>query len=232
MTSTLTNVRIEVETFARNSDAPAQISPELVLVAPPEEARAAREALEEPRPVDTPPAPRNMRPPEPVASPPLVEAPPSVRPALMRRRSRLLLPAALLAVALVAGGFVVGRQLGNGHTPGTAAVAQPPAPPAPPGRSGTRQASSTAAPQSKNAPSAPLVSWKAQPGIRHYRLDLVRGGAVVLTILTDEPSTRIPLRWPNAGRFRHLAKGTYTWRVRAATAGPSRLVAHGTFTAN
>jgi hypothetical protein len=74
-----------------------------------------------------------------------------------------------------------------------------------------------------------VVSWKARPGVRHYRLDVLRGGAVILTILTDAPRTKIPLTWPNAGHVRRLTRGTYGWTVRAATTGPSRLLAHGTF---
>jgi hypothetical protein len=51
---------------------------------------------------------------------------------------------------------------------------------------------------------------------------------VILTILTDEPRAKIPLTFPNAGRRSRLAPGTYHWSVRAATAGPSRVLAHGT----
>jgi hypothetical protein len=230
----LRRMRIEVETFAKDSDAPAQISPELVLVSPPEEARAAREALPE-RP--SPPTVRAFRPP-PRAEPGGQVAPEAEPPAAPspRRRSRWLL--IVPALVLAACGFVVGRQLGERRGSNSAAAEPATAQPVP------RQTTTTAAAPrsgtstgrtSSNAPSrrpqakpAPIVSWKARPGIRSYRLDLLRGGVVILTILTDQPSTKIPLTWPNAGRRRRLTPGTYTWTVRAATARASRPLAHGT----
>ena len=258
---------MQVETFAKSSDAPAQTSPELVLVSPPEEAQAAREALTEPQPETatvTNQAPRSVAlrqvvapeeqlvavpPPKP---PPASFAPPSLPPApaapARRRRSRMLLLAFAFALALAAGGFVVGRQLGERHRPGAAAaipataqsVSQPAATTGRAQSAGarthstgarTRSTSSVAGPQSTSPPRAapaPAVSWKARPGVRHYRLDVVRGGAVVLTILTDEPRASIPLTFPNAGRRSRLAPGTYQWRVSAATARPSRVLSHGT----
>ena len=258
---------MQVETFAKSSDAPAQTSPELVLVSPPEEAQAAREALTEPQPETatvTNQAPRSVAlrqvvapeeqlvavpPPKP---PPASFAPPSLPPApaapARRRRSRMLLLAFAFALALAAGGFVVGRQLGERHRPGAAAaipataqsVSQPAATTGRAQSAGarthstgarTRSTSSVAGLQSTSPPRAapaPAVSWKARPGVRHYRLDVVRGGAVVLTILTDEPRASIPLTFPNAGRRSRLAPGTYQWRVSAATARPSRVLSHGT----
>ena len=260
-------MKMQVETFAKSSDAPAQTSPELVLVSPPEEAKAAREALTEPQPETatvTNQAPRSVAlrqvvtpeerlvavpPPKP---PPASFAPPSLPPApaapARRRRSRMLLLAFAFALALAAGGFVVGRQLGERHRPGAAAaipatpqsVSQPAATTGRAQSAGarthstgarTRSTSSVAGPQSTSPPRAapaPAVSWKARPGVRHYRLDVVRGGAVVLTILTDEPRASIPLTFPNAGRRSRLAPGTYQWRVSAATARPSRVLSHGT----
>jgi hypothetical protein len=252
-------MKMQVETFAKSSDAPAQTSPELVLVSPPEEAQAAREALTEPQPETATvasQAPRSVAlrqvvapeerlvvVPPPKARPASFAPPPSPPPApaapARRRRSRMLLLA--FALALAAGGFVVGRQLGERHRP--AAVAAIPAtaqsvshPAATTGRAQsagarTRSTSSVAGPQSTSPPRAapaPAVSWKARPGVRHYRLDVVRGGAVVLTILTDEPRASIPLTFPNAGRRSRLAPGTYQWRVSAATARPSRVLSHGT----
>ena len=251
---------MQVETFAKSSDAPAQTSPELVLVSPPEEAQAAREALTEPQPETatvTNQAPRSVAlrqvvapeerlvavpPPKP---PPASFAPPSLPPApaapARRRRSRMLLLAFAFALALAAGGFVVGRQLGERHRPGAAAaipataqsVSQPAATTGRAQSAGARthSTSSVAGRQSTSPPraaTAPAVSWKARPGVRHYRLDVVRGGAVVLTILTDEPRASIPLTFPNAGRRSRLAPGTYQWRVSAATARPSRVLSHGT----
>jgi len=260
-------MKMQVETFAKSSDAPAQTSPELVLVSPPEEAQAAREALTEPQPETatvTNQAPRSVAlrqvvtpeerlvavpPPKP---PPASFAPPSLPPApaapARRRRSRMLLLAFAFALALAAGGFVVGRQLGERHRPGAAAaipataqsVSQPAATTGRAQSAGARthstgarthSTSSGAGPQSTSPPraaTAPAVSWKARPGVRHYRLDVVRGGAVVLTILTDEPRASIPLTFPNAGRRSRLAPGTYQWRVSAATARPSRVLSHGT----
>jgi len=253
-------MKMQVETFAKSSDAPAQTSPELVLVSPPEEAQAAREALTEPQPETatvTNQAPRSVAlrqvvapeeqlvavpPPKP---PPASFAPPSLPPApaapARRRRSRMLLLAFAFALALAAGGFVVGRQLGERHRPGAAAaipataqsVSQPAATTGRAQSAGARthSTSSGAGPQSTSPPRAapaPAVSWKARPGVRHYRLDVVRGGAVVLTILTDEPRASIPLTFPNAGRRSRLAPGTYQWRVSAATARPSRVLSHGT----
>jgi hypothetical protein len=251
-------MKMQMETFAKSSDAPAQTSPELVLVSPPEEAQAAREALTEPQPETAPvanQAPRSVAlrqvvapeerlvavpPPKP---PPASFAPPSLPSApaapARRRRSRMLLLA--FALVLAAGGYVVGRQLGERHRPGAAAavpataqsVSQPAATTGSAQSAGarTRSTSSVAGPQSTGPPRAapaPAVSWKAQPGVRHYRLDVVRGGAVVLTILTDEPRASIPLTFPNAGRRSRLAPGTYQWRVSAATARPSRVLSHGT----
>jgi hypothetical protein len=250
-------MKMQVETFAKSSDAPAQTSPELVLVSPPEEAQAAREALTEPQPETAPvanQAPRSVAlrqvvapeerlvavpPPKPLPAsfaPPLPPAP--AAPA-RRRRSRTLLLA--FALVLAAGGFGVGRQLGERHRPGAAAavpataqsVSQPAATTGRAQSAGarTRSTSAVAGPQSTSPPHAapaPAVSWKAQPGVRHYRLDVVRGGAVVLTILTDEPRASIPLTFPNAGRRSRLAPGTYQWRVSAATARPSRVLSHGT----
>jgi hypothetical protein len=251
-------MKMQVETFAKSSDAPAQTSPELVLVSPPEEAQAAREALTEPQSETATvasQAPRSVAlrqvvapeerlvavpPPKP---PPASFAPPSLPPApaapARRRRSRMLLLA--VALALAAGGFVVGRQLGERHRPAAAAaipataqsVSQPAATTGRAQSAGarTRSTSAVAGPQSTSPPRAapaPAVSWKARPGVRHYRLDVVRGGAVVLTILTDEPRASIPLTFPNAGRRSRLAPGTYQWRVSAATARPSRVLSHGT----
>jgi hypothetical protein len=250
-------MKMQVETFAKSSDAPAQTSPELVLVSPPEEAQAAREALTEPQPETAPvanQAPRSValrqvvapeerlvavpppKPPPASFAPPL---PPAPAVPARRRRSRMLLLA--FALVLAAGGFVVGRQLGERHRPGAAAavpataqsVSQPAATTGRAQSAGARTHSTSAAagPQSTSPPRgapAPAVSWKAQPGVRHYRLDVVRGGAVVLTILTDEPRASIPLTFPNAGRRSRLAPGTYQWRVSAATARPSRVLSHGT----
>jgi hypothetical protein len=267
-------MRIQVETFAKDSDAPAQISPELVLVSPPEEARAAREALPEPgspatvpvsRPAlraeplgQVPPEARVMAAPLPGPPPASVPMPPPAAPPapaapLPRRRSRWLL--LVPALVLGASGFVAGRELGDRHGSGGAAAEPATAQLIPQRRSTTASAqrpetstgrtssartttSSTAAtkapsqrPEAKPAPKpAPVVSWKARPGVGHYRLDLLRGGVVILTILTDQPSTKIPLTWPNAGRRRRLTPGTYRWTVRAATARTSRLLAHGTIT--
>jgi hypothetical protein len=262
-------MRIEVEMFVHRSDVPAEISPELVLVSPPEEARAAREALTEPRPQKSVPvssaAPRaevlrqvvpaeapvvEARPSEPqpatFAPPP---PPPTPAAPVRRRRSRWLLLA--FAAVLAAGGFLVGRELGDRHGNGSAAprpataqsLPQRAEPTGQAQSAGTRaQSTSSAAGKTQSTSSAavgqstrsphveppPVVSWRARPGVRHYRLDLVRGGAVVLTILTDEPRADIPLTFPNAGRRSHLAPGAYEWRVRAATARPSGVLAHGT----
>jgi hypothetical protein len=227
-------MRIEVETFAK--DGPAQISPELVLVSPPEEARAAREALPE-RP--SLPTVRAFRPPlraEPGGQVAPEAVPPAPAAPSPRRRSRwlLIVPALVLAGC----GFLVGRQLGERRGSNSAATEPATAQPVP-----QQTTTTTAAPRSgtgtgrtsSNAPSrrpqvkpAPIVSWKARPGIRSYRLDLLHGGVVILTILTDQPSTKIPLTWPNAGRRRRLTPGTYTWTVRAATARASRPLADGT----
>jgi hypothetical protein len=254
--SASTKMSIQVETFAKSSDAPAQISPELVLVSPPEEARAAREALAEPPaeparlpaaapraevlrqagPVEAPVAP--TPPPRPAPERP-AQPPPPAPPAPVqrqRRRSRWLLVG--FALVLAAGGFAVGRELGRRHDSGAAATrpgasepaSQPAATTAPAQSTGTRSTSSGAGSESTRPPSAPqlpVVSWKPQRGVRHYRLDLVRQGAVVLTILTDEPQASIPRTFPNAGRRSHLVRGTYQWRVRAATARPSRILASG-----
>jgi hypothetical protein len=250
-------MKMQVETFAKSSDAPAQTSPELVLVSPPEEAQAAREALTEPQPETAPvanqaprsvalrqvvaPEERLVAVPPPKPRPASFAPPPPPAPAApaRRRRSRMLLLA--FALVLAAGGYVVGRQLGERHRPGAAAavpataqsVSQPAATTGRAQSAGarTRSTSSVAGPQSTGPPRAapaPAVSWKAQPGVRHYRLDVVRGGAVVLTILTDEPRASIPLTFPNAGRRSRLAPGTYQWRVSAATARPSRVLSHGT----
>jgi len=255
---------VQVETFAKSSDAPAQISPELVLVAPPEEARAAREALAEPQAPERAqprkqapaavPAPRAevLRRAVPtatsavavpraeaprVAPPPPPPPPVPVAPVRRRRPGVLMLGVAL---ALAAGGFVAGRQLGERNDgssaavrPGTVqSVSQPGTTNAQPQSNGTTVARSTstaaAATTAPPAPTAPSVSWKPHAGVRHYRLDLVRKGAVVLTILTDQPRADIPLKYPNAGRESRLAPGTYAWRVRAGTARPSRVLAHGT----
>ena len=235
----LRRMRIEVETFAKDSDAPAQISPELVLVSPPEEARAAREALPE-RP--SPPTVPASRPPlraelggghvAPEAVPPA----PAARAPAARRRSRWLL--IVPALVLAACGFVVGRQLGERRGSNSAAAepaTQEPVSRKPTTTAAVQQPGTSTGRTSSNAPSrrprakpAPVVSWKARPGIRSYRLDLLRGGVVILTILTDQPSTKIPLTWPNAGRRRRLTPGTYTWTVRPATARASRPLAHGT----
>jgi hypothetical protein len=252
---------IQVETFAKHSDAPAQISPELVLVSPPDEARAAREALGEPSPKRSPASTAPARAEavrraasveEEVAEAPLVVAPPSPRPAPPRvppaatrpvppapaqrpRRSRWL----LLATALVLGaaGFAVGRELGRHHDrstpatrPATAVPASATAPTTAPARSSRTSSSTGAKPSTRPAGAArsAAVSWRPRPTVRHYRLDLLRGRAVVLTILTDEPRAKIPRTFPNAGRRSRLEPGVYQWRVRAATAGPSRVLAHGT----
>jgi len=249
-------MKMQVETFAKSSDAPAQTSPELVLVSPPEEAQAAREALTEPQPPETAPvanqAPRSVAlrqvvAPEPrlVAVPP-PEPPPASFPAPLpapaapsrRRRSRLLLGA--VALVLTAGGFFAGSRLGDRNRAGSAAPGPSTAQSVPVRQSTnaaaqgvgtrTRQTSSAAASatsRQQGAAHPPAVSWKARPGVRHYRLDLVRGGAVVLTILTDEPRAKIPLTFPNAGRRSRLAPGTYQWRVSAATARPSRVLSRG-----
>lgn len=251
-------MKLQVETFAKSSDAPAQTSPELVLVSPPEEAQAAREALAEPQPPETEPvakqAPRSVAlrqvvPPEPrlVAVAPPEPQPATFAPAPLpapaapsrRRRSRVLL--GVLALVLTAGGFAAGSRLGDRNRAGSPAVGPTTAQRAPQRQSttaaaqspgtGTRQTSSTAVSATGRPPSAapaPVVSWKSRPSVRHYRLDLVRGGAVVLTILTDEPRAKIPLTFPNAGRRSRLVPGTYEWRVSAATAAPSRVLAHGT----
>jgi len=256
--------------FAHRSDVPAEISPELVLVSPPEEARAAREALTEPRPQKpvtvSSAAPRaevlrqvvpaaapvaEARPPE-LQSATFAPPPPAPTPAApVRRRSRWLLLA--FAAVLAAGGFLVGRELGDSHGNGTAAPRPATAQSLPQGgatagqaQSGNTKTPSTSAAAGKTPSTSsaavgqttrsprveppPAVSWKARPGVRHYRLDLVRRGAVVLTILTDEPRANIPLTFPNAGRRSHLAPGAYEWRVRAATTGPSRVLAHGIVT--
>jgi hypothetical protein len=252
-------MKMQVETFAKSSDAPAQTSPELVLVSPPEEAQAAREALTEPQAPETAPvavqAPRSVAlrqvaAPEPrlVAVPPPEPLPASLAPAPLpapaapsrRRRSRLLLGA--VALVLTAGGFFAGSRLGDRNRAGNAAPAPSAAQRVPQQQQSTTAAaqrpgtgtttartSSAAVSATSGRPSAaPVVSWNARPAVRHYRLDLVRGGAVVLTILTDEPRAKIPLTFPNAGRRSRLAPGTYHWSVRAATAGPSRVLAHGT----
>lgn len=256
--------------FAHRSDVPAEISPELVLVSPPEEARAAREALTEPRPQKPVPvssaAPRAevLRQVVPAEAPVVEARPPELQPATfappppaptpaapVRRRSRWLLLA--FAAVLAAGGFLVGRELGDSHGNGTAAPRPATAQSLPQegataghAQSGGTKTPSTSAAAGKTPSTSsaalgqttrsprveppPAVSWKARPGVRHYRLDLVRRGAVVLTILTDEPRADIPLTFPNAGRRSHLAPDRYEWRVRAATAGPSRVLAHGTVT--
>jgi hypothetical protein len=250
-------MKMQVETFAKSSDAPAQTSPELVLVSPPEEAQAAREALTEPQPETATvasqaprsvalrqvvaPEERLVAVPPPKPRPASFAPPPSPAPAAPARRGRSRMLLLAFALVLAAGGYVVGRQLGERHRPGAAAAAPATAqsvsqPAATTGRAQsagarTRSTSSVAGPQSTGPPRAapaPAVSWKAQPGVRHYRLDVVRGGAVVLTILTDEPRASIPLTFPNAGRRSRLAPGTYQWRVSAATARPSRVLSHGT----
>jgi hypothetical protein len=250
-------MKMQVETFAKSSDAPAQTSPELVLVSPPEEAQAAREALTEPQPETAPvanqaprsvalrqvvaPEERLVAVPPPKPRPASFAPPPPPAPAAPARRGRSRMLLLAFALVLAAGGYVVGRQLGERHRPGAAAavpataqsVSQPAATTGRAQSAGarTRSTSSVAGPQSTGPPRAapaPAVSWKAQPGVRHYRLDVVRGGAVVLTILTDEPRASIPLTFPNAGRRSRLAPGTYQWRVSAATARPSRVLSHGT----
>jgi hypothetical protein len=153
----------------------------------------------------------------------------------------------VLALGLAVGGFLLARELGDRSAPGHTAVAPGSQTGAATTAAATGSATTTtattttattatarsstapAAPPPRPAPSAPVVSWRARPGIRHYRLDVLRGGAVILTILTDAPRTKIPSSWPNAGRVRRLSRGTYEWTVRAATPGPSRRLAHGTF---
>jgi hypothetical protein len=246
-----------VERFVKDPAPPAEVSPELVLVSPPEVARAAREALSEPPSVREPPAsgrsesvsqePSSVQPapPRPVrAPPPAVPAP--TEPSNRRRWSRVLLPA--LALFLAVGGFVASRQPGDRpEVQGTATT--PTASRARAAESGSSSPNDQGAgalretsPAPSAAPAAaaqhsspkaaprPSITWKREPGVRHYRVDIVRRGVPILTILTDEPYTQIPLTWPNAGRRRHLGPGTYAWTVRGATSRRSAVIARGAIT--
>jgi hypothetical protein len=223
-----------VETFEKDPDTPAQISPELVLVSPPEVARAAREALEQSSARDRlealampngVPAQAAPGPPKALPSVPSLTRPTS--PPGRLSRSRLVLAAA--ALVLVAGGFFAGRELKRQH-------GAPAASPAVSDAAQTVRApgSATSPAGAKKRPAAPatlpLVTWKAKPGVRRYRFDLLSGRVAILTIVTNEPRARIPLTWPNAGRRRHLAPGRYGWTVRPASNGPAGLIARGTIT--
>jgi hypothetical protein len=197
---------------------PPYLSPELVLVSPPEVARAAREALE-PRFYD------DAAPPLRKAQPPLAPVLAPARPPSTARRRIIpvLLPAG--AAALLAAGFFAGRQVSGERA--SSAPATTPAPSVLGESTAKTAAASTRARPAR--PPLPVVSWKPRPGIRRYRFDLVTGRVAILTIVTDEPRAQLPLSWPNAGRRRRLAPGRYAWTVRAA-AGASRVIARGTVT--
>lgn len=204
--------------FEDDSGIPTQVSPELVLVSPPDVARAAREALE---PRSRPP--RVEPPAEPKPDPPVAQAP--VPPA-RRSRPRVLLAAA--ALVLVGGGFLAGRQLSGQRRAPTAS----PAASQTEERAGapTTVRSVRTAKRRAALTRLPLVTWRPKPGVRRYRFDLLSGRVAILTIMTDEPRAQIPLTWPNAGHRRHLAPGRYRWTVRAATDGRGALIARGTVT--
>jgi hypothetical protein len=251
-----------VERFVNDPAAPAevspepQVSPELVLVSPPELARAAREALADPpffrepptsgRSESVSPEPASLQPthPLPVVAP-SPEVPAPAEASNRRRWTRVLLPA--LALSLAVGGFVASGQLrdrrGAQSTASTPTASQAratkstSATPKDQTTGAVRRTSpaSTAAPateqhSSPKTAARPSITWKRKPGAQHYRVDIVRGGAPILTILTDEPWTQIPLTWPNAGRRRHLAPGTYAWTVRGAKSRRSAVIAHGSIT--
>jgi hypothetical protein len=221
-----------MRTFDTDLDAPLHVSPELVLVSPPDVARAAREALAPPPPEDAVMPVASAAATAPVADPrpaPTAPVPAPVR-AGRRGPGRALLSAA--AIALVAGGFFAGREF-TGHTsrsaPAAAPTATAPVASAPTGSGPAETAASTTSQVRRTRPALPVVSWKPRRGIRRYRFDLVTGRVAILTIITDEPRAQLPLSWPNAGRRRHLVPGRYAWTVRAAT-GASRVIARGTVT--
>jgi hypothetical protein len=222
----------QVGTFDTDLDAPLHLSPELVLVSPPDVARAAREALEPPPPEDAVAPLRKVTAPVRPADPqpaPVVPAPAPAAPSAVRRLpGRPLLLAA--AIVLVGGGFLAGREL-SGHEPQSVPAAAPAtaATSAPATTGSTSLTSSAISPARPRRPAQPVVSWKPRPGIRRYRFDLFTGRVAILTIVTDEPHAQLPLSWPNAGRRRRLQPGRYAWTVRAAT-GTSRVIARGTVT--
>lgn len=218
---------------------PPQISPELVLVSPPEVARAVREALEPPPASTVAPRPAEASAPvldEPAAAPlppPRSDVPRAPAPVPRPKRFGSPALAAAGALVLVAAGFLAGRELGVNHRSPAASRAAPDA---------AASSTQSALPSSAKAPKVPsaspttgkerqpLVTWKPRAGLRRYRFDLISGRVTILTIVTNEPRMRIPLTWPNAGRIRHLAPGRYRWTVRPATAASSRLIARGAVT--
>src|SRR3954449_10570610 len=223
-----------MRTFDTDPDAPLAVSPELVLVSPPDVARAAREALEPPSLADDIEPLPNLAKPVPVAEhrpAPPVHAP-AAAPAPAERRSRAWVVLLAVAIALVASGFFAGREL-SGRTSQSASEVAPtataPAPSAPEASAPPETAASPTSSEPSTRPALPVVSWKPRPGIRRYRFDLVTGRVAILTIVTDEPRAQLPLSWPNAGQRRHLAPGRYTWRGSPAP-GAAGLTARGAVT--
>jgi hypothetical protein len=211
------------------------LSPELILVSPPEEAALAREQLpdlSEPSARHEEPTPTNgasaagwdefladvrNRPVEPVA-------PPRVRPPVpVRRNSRKRLvvgAAALLAVAIV-----VGLAWARDRTQQKPAAASEPAAP-----NGQATAPNPATPKAtKSQARAPFVptrvwSWAEVPGARAYVVRFLRNGQKVLKIRAGSPRLALPARFS-------FAPGDYRWTVTTVprNGGRGRVIVNSSF---
>jgi hypothetical protein len=208
------------------------ISPELVLVSPPDVARRAREELDEPPFIgETVQGVRDRQPEPPsrVASP----VPPGA--GSPRRRMRIVVAGTAIAVAAAAVAYLVVARDDEGPVANRAAGSRPRAAPTvqaaapstatvpnavlpqhPKGKRKTRSKQRATARQSKPrrkvAPVAGFVpartwTWPESKGAHAYVMEFLLKGHVVLRLLTARPRLVLPPTF----RFR---AGTYRWIVR------------------
>lgn len=193
---------------APGSATPLPISPELILVAPPEEARLAREQLPEPAPGDWDEFLANIRarwaasePAAPAAAPP-------------RRKHRVRLTVIAAVVIAAAAGFGIVRAIrdhdeaatGVSRAPTIAeqtqtheAVAPKPAP-------ARRQETTKGRKRSKTFVPARVFSWPSEPAAKRYLVRFFRNGHKVL----EKRTVRARLVLPKSFVFR---PGSYRWTV-------------------
>jgi hypothetical protein len=206
---------------APGSAAPLPISPELILVAPPEEARLAREQLAE-APGDWDEFLANIR-----ARTAAAETAAAAE-ALPRRKHRVRLTAIAVAVIGIAAAFGILRAIrGHDETATTVfrapaiaertqthqAVAPKPAPARRPKATKRRKPSKPAARPAARKPAktptfvpARVFSWPAEPAARRYLVRFFRNGNKVLEART----VRARLVLPKSFVFR---PGSYRWTV-------------------
>jgi hypothetical protein len=198
-------------------DGQEPLSPELILVAPPAEAQAAREHLEDAPGADWDEFLAQVRARSEPAPDVESTAEPAERPERRSRRSLVVAGVALLVVSLAVGIALAGdrapqRAAQPAATPPTSHARATPAPkrthstgakPAKSGKPKVRTTRPASAKRSAGFVPARIWSWPEAASSPHYLVRFFRKGHKVLSVRTARPRLVLPKRFTfRAGRYR------------------------------